>query len=395
MSRPIRVLELRSVRGTGGGPEKTILLGAAQADPRRFAVTVCYLRDARDAAFGVAERADTAAVDYVEVTERHSLDWRVWPALRRLAVERSIDIVHAHEYKSDVLAWALARSTGVVPLATVHGWTGHSARERWLYYPCDKRVLSRYPRLIAVSTDIRDELVRHGVDPSRITTVLNGIDDHQFRRDRSRDAEARRTLGLAPGDVVIGAVGRLEPQKRFDLLLDAFSRLRTLHPGLKLVIAGDGSLRAPLEAQCRALQLNGSCLLVGHVADVRLPHHAFNLFVQSSDYEGTPNAVLEAMALETPLVATDVGGTRELVEHGTDGLIVPTGQAGTLAAAIESLLADPAKARAMAAHARRRIETDLSFASRMARVEAIYEELAAERIAAPTSADGRYQYERT
>jgi glycosyltransferase involved in cell wall biosynthesis len=379
MPRPIRVLELRSVRGTGGGPEKTILLGAAQADPRRFTVTVCYIRDVRDAAFGVAERVNSATVDYIEVSERHSFDWRIWPALRRLVSERSIDIVHAHEYKSDLLALALGRSTGVIPLATVHGWTGHSLRERWLYYPCDKRVLARYPRLIAVSTDIRNELVRHGAEPSRITTVLNGIDHQQFVRDRSREAEARRALGLAPEDIVIGAVGRLEPQKRFDLLLDAFAELRARHSNLKLIIVGDGSLRAPLEAQRGTLQLGKSCVLLGHVNDVKLPHHAFDLFAQSSDYEGTPNAVLEAMALETPLVATDCGGTSELVENGVDGLIVPIGNTPALVAAIESLLADPPRARTMAVHARRRIETDLSFATRMARVEAIYEELAQSR----------------
>lgn len=383
------------MRGTGGGPEKTILLGAAQADPARFTITVCYLRDQRDAAFGVTERVDASAVDYVEILERHSLDWRIWPALRRLVVDRSIDIVHAHEYKSDILAWALARSTGILPLATVHGWTGHSSRERWLYYPCDKRVLSRYPRLIAVSTDIRNELVRHGADPSRVSVVLNGIDDHLFRRDRSREAEARRTLGLSPDDTVIGAVGRLEPQKRFDLLLDAFARLKERRPTLKLVIVGDGSRRAQLEEQCRALHLHGSCLLAGHLSDVRLAHHAFDLFVQSSDYEGTPNAVLEAMALETPLVATDVGGTRELVRNGTDGVIVPTGSAAVIAAAIESMLAQPATARTMAEHARRRVETDLSFASRMARVETIYDELAAERAARNTSTAGPYHYERT
>src|SRR5579872_6172619 len=104
MSRPIRVLELRSVRGTGGGPEKTILLGAKRTDRRRFAVTVCYLRDRRDDAFAVANRAEVRDVDYVEIPERHSFDPSVWPALRKLVRERRIDIVHAHEYKSDLLA---------------------------------------------------------------------------------------------------------------------------------------------------------------------------------------------------------------------------------------------------------------------------------------------------
>ena len=80
-SGPVRVLELRSVRGTGGGPEKTILLGAAMADPARSQVTVCYLRDERDPGFGVTERAAGVDVDYVEVTERHSFDPGIWPQL--------------------------------------------------------------------------------------------------------------------------------------------------------------------------------------------------------------------------------------------------------------------------------------------------------------------------
>ena len=376
MPRPIRILELRSVRGTGGGPEKTILLGAALAD-RRFHVTVCYLRDRRDEAFGVTERAKGTAVDYIEILERHSLDPSVWFELRDLVRDRHIDVVHAHDYKTDLLAWLLGRVTGVSTLSTVHGWTGHSTRERLGYYPADKWVLARFPRLIAVSSDIRNELVKHGADPSRITTVLNGIDHRRCRRDRTRETEVRAALGLAAGNVVIGAVGRLEPQKRFDLLLDAFAALNARRPKTRLVIVGEGSQRGLLEARRHALKLENSCMLLGHVADVAPAHHAFDLFVQSSDYEGTPNAVLEAMALETPIVATDVGGTAELVEDGVHGRIVPPGDIHRLNGAIESLLADRTRAAAMAVNARRRVENELSFESRVRRVEAIYEEIAA------------------
>ena len=130
MPGPVRVLELRSVRGTGGGPEKTLLLGAARTDPSRFAVTVCYLRDARDPQFSIDRMASSLSVDYVEIVERHSIDPWIWPALRRLVRERSVDIVHAHDYKTDLIALALARFAGVAPLATAHGWTGQSVRER-------------------------------------------------------------------------------------------------------------------------------------------------------------------------------------------------------------------------------------------------------------------------
>ena len=83
-------------------------------------------------------------------------------ALGRVIADCRPDIIHAHDYKTNLLGLMLWRATGVLPLSTAHGWTGHSRRERFVYYPFDKRVLARYPRLVAVSSDIRNELVRHG-----------------------------------------------------------------------------------------------------------------------------------------------------------------------------------------------------------------------------------------
>jgi glycosyltransferase involved in cell wall biosynthesis len=375
---PVRVLELRTVRGTGGGPEKTILLGAARAGPG-VAVTVCYLRDARDAVFSIDRRAAAAGVDYVEVCERHSFDPSIWRPLRELVRARAIDVVHAHDYKTNLLAWLLGRSTGVVPLSTAHGWTGHSWRERLVYYPADKRILGRLPVVIAVSSDVRADLVAHGCRPERVRVLLNGIDHLAFRREHMRVPEARARFGVSNGQVTVGAVGRLEPQKRFDLLIDVFEAVRQTYPRAQLLIAGDGSLKPALQAQIDARQLGPCCRLLGQVDDVPLFHHALDLFVQSSAYEGTPNVVLEAMALETPVVATDVGGTAELVTHRRDGLIVPTGDADALRSAIQDVFADPQAASSRAAAARHRVETDLSFESRLRALERIYRELAGAR----------------
>jgi glycosyltransferase involved in cell wall biosynthesis len=374
-SPPVRVLELRSVRGTGGGPEKTILLSAAMADPVRAQVTVCYLRDQRDEVFSIDARAASARVDYVEVPERHSFDPQVWAKLKALIASRKIDLLHAHDYKTDLLALMLSRATGTRAIATVHGWTGHSTRERYCYYPADKRVLARFPRLIAVSSDIKRELVDHGADPTRVTTVLNAIDPTQFYRDASRVEAARASLGLLPGHVVIGSVGRLEPQKRFDLLLDAFAVIHQRHPDTRLVIAGDGSLRKALHDQRTALGLDASVILTGHLTDVIGLHHALDLYVQSSDYEGTPNSVLEAMAMETPIVATEAGGTAELVQDGVHGRIIPIDDVDRLIFGIERALADPATTRTMADRARERVQGDLSFEARVRRVEGIYGEV--------------------
>jgi glycosyltransferase involved in cell wall biosynthesis len=380
LPRPVRVLELRSVRGTGGGPEKTILQGAARTDPARIAITVCYLRDARDDVFDIDRRAAAAGVDYVEIREQSSMDRSIWPALRQLVRDRRIDIVHAHEYKTDLLAYLLARAEGITPLATVHGWSGDSWREQRIYYPIDLKLLFRFPRVVAVSKAVRTRLLDAGVRSNRIDVILNGIDEGVFRRDPVRSAAARARFGLGSGDFAIGGVGRLETLKRFDLLIDAVAALRTRYPRIRLLLAGEGSARADLEARSAACGLSGTCTFVGQCADVVEFHHALDLFVQSSATEASPNVILEAMALETPIVATDVGGTTELMRPGTDGIAVAELSSDAIAAAIEEVLRDVPAARTRSVEARQRVERELSFAARMSTIDRVYESLATARL---------------
>jgi glycosyltransferase involved in cell wall biosynthesis len=172
--------------------------------------------------------------------------------------------------------------------------------------------------MIAVSTQIRQELLSRGAAPDRVRVILNGIDHHAFQRDPALEQQIRAELGILPDDIVIGSIGRLEPQKRFDLLIEACAAARRQSPRLRLLIAGDGSLRHELEAVASRLLPAGACRLLGHRTDVVALHHAFDVYVQSSDYEGTPNAVLEAMALKRPS-SRDAGGTAEIVAADREG----------------------------------------------------------------------------
>lgn len=373
MIRPIRILELRSVRGTGGGPEKTILLGAARADRERYAVTVCYIRDLRDRQFSIDGRAHSLGLDYVEVCERHSFDPRVVAALRRLVRERAIHIVHGHEHKTSLLALLLARTEGVIPLATAHGWSGRSWRER-VYYFFEQRLLARFPMVIAVSEPIRRTLIQRGASPARVRRIPNGIETGDLRRDAATRARMRAGLGLDERTIVIGSVGRLEPVKRFDVLLEAVSQIPA-RVDLVVVVAGEGTRRQALMRHAAALRLAGRLRLLGHHEQAGEILQAFDVYVQSSDSEGIPNAVLEAMACETPVVATDVGGTREVIDDDVHGLLVPRRNPAALARAITRTLADPHATSRRRAAARARVERELSFASRMDAVERLYDEL--------------------
>lgn len=379
-SRPIRVMELRTADSAGGGPEKTIFNGAKLSDPSEFDIRVVYLRKHNDECSHLRERAAAHGISYREIRTRGPFDWGALQKLRGLVAIDQPAILHVHDYKSCFLAWLVARNRKLRLLATAHGWTGSLAREKYLYYPAERFILRRFHHIVSVSSQITQRLISSGVHSRMTTTIPNGIEPRDFSPDRATRDEERSKLALQSNQFVIGAVGRLEKQKRFDLLIEAFARTRADYPDNVLLIAGDGSLKSQLQNQIDLLGIASHCRLIGHVANIEKFYNAIDLFVQSSDYEGTPNVVLEAMAMRVPVIATCAGGTDDVLRHEIDGIIVPTGSVERIANAILAVRRDWDNTLSRVETARRRVETELSFATRNERLESIYRSLLASPI---------------
>jgi len=369
---PVRVLALRSVDGAGGGAEAVLLRTAASLDPEQVRMTVCCIRRSGDAAYDFDRRAAALGIDYCEVEQTSIFARGVLPALQQIVARRQIDLVDAQDYKAAFFAFHLARREGVAPVATLHGWSGHHWRERLVYYPAERLLAATFPLAIAVSGEIRDTLVRWGSRPDRVHVLANGIDPAAFRRNTARTAQVRSSLGIAATDAVIGAVGRLAWEKRFDVLVEAVAQLLPHRPELKLIIAGEGDRRDALQRQIDRLGIAPRCRLLGHRPDVIDLYQAMDLFVQSSDHEGSPTVVVEAMAMEVPVVATRVGGTGELVEHEVHGLLVPRRDPSAMAAAIDRTLGNREATAGRVAAARHRVENELSFDARTRALERLY-----------------------
>lgn len=168
---------------------------------------------------------------------------------------------------------------------------------------------------------------------AKLVVIPNGVDERRFARPNEAElARARRKMRLDSRKIVL-TVGRLEREKNFELLLNAFALLRSLDLGL--VVVGDGSLRSNLEREARRLGVAGRVRFLGHVDPVNPFLHIADVFAMSSDIEGLPLVMLEAMAAGTPLVLTEVGGIPDVVEHEKTALLVPPGDAPALAAAIQ------------------------------------------------------------
>ncbi len=367
-----RVLHLRTVTGWGGGPEKT-LLNSPRFLQDSYQLRLVYFRPSADDKYDMPQRAARMGVDLVDIPETGAIDPRaLWRLIHEIRTFQP-DILHAHDFKTNMLAVLLGRFFRLPILTTVHGYVTRGGRLEF-YYWLDRWALRRMDHVIAVSGDLSQLLANLGIPPRRSSLVENGVDTDQYRRRRSV-SEAKERIGLALGRFTIGTVGRLSAEKGFDLLIRAADQLLRSGLPLDLLIVGEGDERPRLEALIAQLGRKDHFHLLGYRPDPVEVLEALDLFALSSLREGLPNALLEAMALEVPVVATRIAGIPRLIRDGENGLLVEPGDEKSLAAALSRLLEDAALRAELGRTARRTIETSYSFEGRMRKIRALYDDL--------------------
>jgi L-malate glycosyltransferase len=366
----VRVLWL--VKGLGpGGAERLLVTTARWRDRRRVAARALYLLPHKAALVEdlVAEGVPVACLGY-----RRSLDPRWLAALRRSLVEAPVDVVHAHSplmaIGARVAARSLPRRRRPRVVVTDHNvWESYVVATRW----ADALTSRLDDARLTVSEAVRASL------PNRIhrraEAVLQGIEVQQVQAQRGQRAAVRAELGIEPGALAVGTVANLRAEKAYpDLLVAAREVVRRL-PDVRFVTVGQGPLEAEVRVLHARLGLGDRVVLLGYRPDAVRLMAGCDLFVLASRYEGLPVAVMEALALGLPVVATAVGGVPEVVEHGREGLLVPPGRPDELAAAVLTLLTD-AERRARMSEAAARRGAALSIDAAVRQTEAVYRELA-------------------
>jgi glycosyltransferase involved in cell wall biosynthesis len=232
--------------------------------------------------------------------------------------------------------------------------------------------------VVAISLDVRQKLLAAGVAPQRIRVIHSAVEPPAGLPGPAGRAAARARYGIGVEEVAIGMVAALERRKAHDVLLQALAPAVATMPPFRVLFCGDGSERRPLERMARALGLGDRVRFLGEQRQVADVLAALDLFVLPSRQEGLGVAVLEAMAMALPVVATAVGGLPEAVEAGRTGLLVPPEDPRALGAAIAELARDLDRARRMGDAGRARVAAEFS----MERMSEAYEKLYAETAAA-------------
>jgi glycosyltransferase involved in cell wall biosynthesis len=370
----VKLLLAESGRAVGG-PERVVWEVATRLPERRFDVHVWLSPDA-----GVDELAESlerrgVAVDRVrEVDSRW--DWRgmadTWRRLRALKP----GLLHIHHVRpaSDRYLAAIAGAAGVPNLVVTEHAAGraHSAGQRAL----KRRELESADAVTTACAAVGDALVaEYGIERSLVRVVGNGADPPDEAAEAAVARELRQSFGARPDRPLWVCAARLEEQKGHAVLLDALAALAEKDLDFIALLAGDGSLRADLEARSRAHGLGERVHFLGQVAVIGPLLAAADAVLLPSLREGLPLTLLEAMVRGRAVLASAVGGIPEVVEDGVSGLLFPPGDAAALATLLEQVHARPRDAEALGAAAMRRVRHDHTWERVVERFEMVYDEV--------------------
>jgi len=308
-------------------------------------------------------------VHYLDMAGR--FDLRVVRQLVSVIQRRQIDVIHTHGYKSDILGLLAAKKAGIRCVSTPHGFSGKVGFKLATFIRIGTHMLRYFDAVAPLSEELAADMGRFKVPESKTRSIRNGVDLTEI------DAAMQN---LPPSDAQqiskhIGYIGQMIPRKGLPDLLDAFDRLYATDPTVKLKMLGDGSQRAELEEQAASLKSASAIEFLGFRSDRLALLSQFDLFVMTSSLEGIPRCLMEAMAVGVPIVAYDIPGVDQLVQHGETGLLAPLGDVNALVNCCNQVLTNPELAQHMAAKARTLIDHRFS-AARMAReYESLFLEL--------------------
>jgi L-malate glycosyltransferase len=303
--------------------------------------------------------------------------------LRRLMIREEIEILHAHDFYSSIIGAAAARLSGVrVIAAQRHLKLSDRRVHKWA-----TRIIHRLAHRILVNSEaIRDYIIEHdGAPLHKIVVIRNGVEP--VSRPNSHE-EVCKELGLDPGVTLVGCVARLQEVKGHRFLIEAAAAVLRTRADVHFVLVGDGLLRSEIENQAATLGIADHVHLLGDRSDVSRLISGFDLVVLASLHEGLPNAVMEAMRARVPVVATAVGGTKELITDGETGYLVPPSNSAALAERVTFALVNKEVSRRVALRGLEYVKDIFGMNKMVESVGTLYQELMNELPKAAARAGG-------
>ncbi len=363
-----------------GGNERFVLQLLEHLNREKFPQQVCIPDRGKDMTLFLKDVCDRLGIKVDILKVRSNFDLTIHFKLKKLMKAEKYDIVHTHLIFSQIWGRRAARAAGV-PTIISSEQNPYPFKTRPPFSLIERRLSKYTKKILACSEKVKDHLIQNvGIDPEKVITVHNSVDTSSFfpmkesRQNQPELAKLREELGFSEGDKVIGTVGHLTPQKGHEYLFRAGPKILESIPQARFLVVGKGYLKRKLENLARSLGISDEVVFAGLRQDIPLILNSLDLFVLPSLWEGFGIAIIEAMACAVPVIASNVGGIPEIVQHGENGILIAPKNPDEIVSAVIRVLKNKELADRLAENGMETVKEKFEVEKMVRRVEQVYEE---------------------
>jgi len=362
-----------------GGAEELLYHQVEGLDKNRFTPLVCVISEKGP----IGELIEKLGVPVIPLHRMKSnrFDWKIIRDIYRVIKSEKIDLVHTQLYDGNKYGRLAAWLAGVPGI--VSSYLNVYARRRIKHHLINWALSFTNHRIIAGSQAVKESAVQYDrITPDKIVVIYNCIDPSKFKRDADT-LRIREKFGVKPDHFLLGVIARLEEQKGHIYLLEALRQLIPKFPQIKCLVVGDGKLRPHLEEKTSEMGLSDSVLFVGTQKPTAPILSILDLFLLPSLWEGLSLAMLEAMAMGTPVLATAVGGAAEIIHSGENGMLIPPRDVAQLVSSLEEAILNPSKIVAIGERGKQTFHQNFTKAQHVRRLQSLYLEILGVSLSSP------------
>jgi len=368
----MRILHIISSNGLFGAERVVIELSKSLKMVKNCQPIVGVIKNSYNPHVEIADEAKANDIESEIFSCNSQFDFKLIFSIRKFIKDNKIDIVHCHGYKSNF--YGLLASKNKVPTVTTnHNWL----KSHWklkIYCLLDSLWIRKFNRIVAVSDEIREDMLRYKIPEKKIKVIDNGIDIDRFNKGISKE-NIKREFGFNGDLKVIGTIGNLGHEKGHIYLLKAAKEIITTYKSVKFLIVGDGSLRKVLKDETINSGIQDNVIFTGYRKDIPEMLSLIDIFVLSSIKEGLPMVLLEAMSAKKPVIATKVGAVPKIIRDNENGILIEPEDVFALQNSITNLINNPVKMNHLALEGYEKVKRDYSSESMCKKYLKIYKEL--------------------
>jgi glycosyltransferase involved in cell wall biosynthesis len=370
--KPLQILDLRDSPWIDG-PGRTILQCAEMIDRKKCNINIGAFSGESHNDHAYMKRAIQLGLDVVAINETSSFDKKVISQINQVIKKRSIDILHTHDFRSNIYGLICAKRMRLPLVSTCHGWISNNTKGK-IYTAIDKYLLRYHDRVIVVSEIMKDHLIKNGVKEDKIHVINNALVINDYVIDRNNN-RFRKEFNISADKRVIANIGRLSPEKKQDGFLKAAKYVADNNEYLVFVLIGIGPEEKRLKQLASDLGIKEKVIFTGYRNDMVNIYNGTDLVVQSSITEGMPNIVLESLLMGVPVIATNVGGTSQIVKDGVHGTLIEPENIDALKSAMTDFTDNVEKYNHMAMMGRDHVIKNFNQNSRVEKLFNVYNRL--------------------